>query len=292
MFGFNAARSNESGVVGVLTEERLVLHDRSLEPQCQFSRLERAQCFGMAGSVLALFEESRLTVMEQRDPSDGSRWHRVLRVSLTWLAHDCSVAAAGDEVTVMAASVVGVHSWRLDRRKRSVEESHQLAGRSVVVVQLCRSFAAAATTDGHVVIWRRSEQQSPTFVWFAESGQRICSVQFSGDETQCAAVCWDGSGALFSRSDDEGWAVVRLFSSPLLFASALSARPSNPALCLFGANNVLHVLYNGGIKSHGAVGMNARWISRSAEFEGFCRVDSETSVALEREGLALRIVKV
>jgi hypothetical protein len=292
MFGFNAARSNGSGVVGVLTEERLVLCDRSLASMCQFSGLDRAQCFGMAGNVLALFEESRVTVMEQREPGVATRWHRVLSLGLTWLAHDCSVAVSGDTVEVMAASVAGVHVWTLDRRKRSVATLHLLEGRSVVVVQLCRRFAAAATTDGHVAIWRRHEQQQqrPVFAWFAESGHRICSLQFTSDETQCAAVCWDGSGALLARSDDS-WCVTRLFSSPLLFASS-SSRPGNPALCVFGADNVLHVLYNGGIKSHGKEGMNARWISCTADFEGFCRLDGEKSVALEREGLTLRIVNV
>ena len=293
MFGFNALRSNERGIVGVLTEERLVLYDSSLAPVCQFSGLGRAQCFGVAGNALVLFEESQVTVMEQRDPREAAQWHRVLCVSLTWLAHDCSVAVRGDEVTVMAASVVGVHVWKLDRGKKSVKESQLLQGRSAVAVQLSSRFAAAATTDGHVAIWDRHEQPAAgAFVWFAESGLRICSLQFSSDETQCAAVCWDGSGALFAHRAAEGWAVARLFSSPLLFSSWHSARPGNPALCVFGVDNVLHVLYRGGLKSHGQEGMNARWISRFADFEGFCRLDSGRSVALEREGMTLRIIKV
>ncbi len=295
MFGFNALRASEDGsVVGLLCEDSLTLHDQALAPTCRFSGLLGAQCFALSRNVLALFEEERFTLMESREGSESLTWHAVLRVPLTWLAHDCAVWAAAEKdstVTVVAGSVVGLHRWTVTRSLRQVSSYVLLPSHSIAAVQLCSRFCAAATTDGHVSIWPIGETPPVQFVWFAESGERITSLQFSEDETMCAAVGWDGSGAIFTLEGDE-WNVTRLFTSSLLFSLQKGLRPPGPALCVFGGGDVLHVLYNGGLKSHGASGMNVKWVARSVELEGFCKLEKDVGVTVERQGLVLRKVNL
>jgi hypothetical protein len=175
-------------------------------------------------------------------------------------------------------------------------ETKVLENFSVCGVQVSpdMSSIALATLDGHFGVWEiasiEAETKKNEFVWFAESGERITNVQFCSDGRQCAVVCWNGGGAVFEKQEENRWVEKRGFSPSAVFVRNDGAL-GPPAFSVW-STEMLHVLFNGGIKSYAVkenveLGFNVNWVNKGAEVEyfGFCAISPSKSVVIDQNGL-------
>lgn len=288
----NALAYNGDSVVAILGDDEMLLYDgNQAAPLARFSVLDHPKCMAMSGDYLLLFEEGRFCVFE-REGDDWTKWKRKVSWDVLFFAFDCALRVTKECITVLAASVCGLHVWTIDRRAKKTEYQAVFPGHSICIVELdsVAGTVALATLDGHFGIWQLSALTQLTlatsgssFLWFSESGGRITSVAFNNLRNQCAVVCWDGSGAVFGQSSIDSWQLVRDFAPSAVFGAAESSL-APPALCLWTEDgNLLHVLLNGTLKSYGdeTVGFNVnRIICKDSKVFGLCRMGKEARAAI------------
>lgn len=298
---FNRARSHSS-CIGIVEENALTLFSsgETLSPICRFRCFASVRCFGLSSRCLVVFEDTdnRLTVLEQRE-EDLTKWHAIFRRQTTWLASDCSVFSSGNEITVVAGSVVGAHVFSFTDRSSAPATELVFASRSLACVCVRRHCMALAALDGHVAFRKRrvaSAEEREQVAWFCESGQRVTGIELCDDELLCAVVCWDGSGVLLAPANQAGrsdWAAIRLLSPPALLASVPRARMCNAAFGAFSGKEkkTWCVFFNGGLKQFDDDG-TVQWISKEEDAHiGFCGLD-EARMVVVLEGNRIRIVSL
>lgn len=297
MFGLNALCSSGEHVA-VMTEELLTLLRRSedgatsLTPVWRLA-LARGQSCSLASDpdglhvYACVFEEGRMRLFRGAR-NGGPSLQTLAGTAVRFSARECSLVWSSHQLGVVATSVCGVQMFRW--AGSSLSHAVALARHAIAAVALSGDTACVATLDGHVRIAPLDrlddDDDNRPFLWF--TAQRVCGVSFAPTADACAAVCWDGSGALFTRAASSDWRALRAFAPSLLLRAPAMRSPALGAY----TGTVLNVVRGGALKRVGDDRHpNVRWIDRDSEADGLCALDEATLVLLSRRGVLI-VVRV